>query len=784
MHHPRIRPGSAARRGVGAVACALALALAACGGESTGGPVCGDGVVDQGEACDGNAFAGATCQSETGQGGSLGCNSDCTIDVSGCTLTACGNGVIDDGEACDGDDLGGGSCTAIGYAAGEIGCTADCTYDVSACCSDTCASEGEAHCVGDMLRSCAMQESGCLAWQASDCASTGEICDESGPVAMCMCIDRCVAGEVRCEGAAIETCATGASGCLDWTPTTNCATAGQVCAIAPSGPTCVADASAEDCSDPYPLSAGANVVAWAAVNADYLTTSPSCTTSSLQGPDVVLSYTAPEDGYIRFTMDKPSGARQVLLTAAGDCGSVEQELSCLAESTGTSQSGELQVSAGETYYFYVRDTSTGSAELENPFFVTVEEDLCSSLAPAVASILPRNGARIFDVTPIFTAEFPYPIDPSNGVVTLTGDMGSNLTFDLSTAPPQVSLVNGGRTLVVDPGVVFPNGENLTVSWTGLADSACGITIPPPTWSFLVSDEPPCTPGVGGMVGDSVTRIPTGLTTFTEYFVAADTSPNGYVYVGGTSSLYRMPKAGGTVEDVEAAASLPISHLGYDMLVVGDDIYTLESTTSAVTSGLLWRISTDGGTTWTSQDYMELPHPADEDFRAVTHHDGRIYITTDGLSTTGTEIWSVPAGATTVPQMGVLEATLPDEYYCDGVAVDDNYYYLACSTGTRLIRVDRTTLATELLTDDVYINSIKDSLHVDDFDGDGSADVLYISSYYEEVHYLCDPGGPGDFWVDELASFGTASSNYGLGFDPVSKTLWMFDDDTREFIVIE
>src|SRR5690606_23418421 len=168
-------------------------------------------------------------------------------------------------------------------------------------------------------------------------------------------------------------------------------------------------------------------------------------------------------------------------------------------------------------------------------------------------------------------------------------------FDLSTAPPQVSLVNGGRTLVVDPGVVFPNGENLTVSWTGLADSACGITIPPPTWSFLVSDEPPCTPGVGGMVGDSVTRIPTGLTTFTEYFVAADTSPNGYVYVGGTSNLYRMPKAGGTVEDVEAAASLPISHLGSALLVVRDAFDTRESTTTAVPSRPTRRLTTSGGT---------------------------------------------------------------------------------------------------------------------------------------------------------------------------------------------
>lgn len=45
----------------------------------------------------------------------------------------CGNGAIDPGEDCDGDALGGHSCADFdGYAGGELGCAA-CSFDLSAC---------------------------------------------------------------------------------------------------------------------------------------------------------------------------------------------------------------------------------------------------------------------------------------------------------------------------------------------------------------------------------------------------------------------------------------------------------------------------------------------------------------------------------------------------------------------------------------------------------------------------------------------------------------------------
>ncbi|NVB84740.1 MAG: hypothetical protein HOV81_40595 [Kofleriaceae bacterium] len=790
-----------AAKGLMRMVCALALFITACGGGSddvvcgdrvcdpseTAGSCaedcgCGNGVANPGEDCDGTDLGGGTCMDAVNRGGTLRCNSDCTFDVSACTLASCGNGVVEEGEACDGADLGSGTCSSIGYDGGAIACSADCAYDVTACCSDTCATAGTASCVGDSLRECAQAASGCLAWQVTDCAASNGICESTGATATCSCVDRCATvGDTRCEGAAIQTCAE-VGGCLDWMSTTNCAAGTEICAVAPSGPVCAPDATAEDCADPYPLSPGDNIVAWTALDADYLTSQPSCNTTTFEGPDLVLSYTAPEDGFVRFTLNKAANTRHVFVVSSAACGTITPELACMSDYAPTSLSADLAVTMGVTYYFYVRDTNSGTAPLASPLLVTLDETLCSAIAPSVASLSPANGSSVPDLTPILTADLDYPLDPSAGLITITGDLGTSLTYDLATAPSAIAIVNDGKTLVIDPGIVFPAGENLTVSWSGLHDATCNALINPPTWAFQVTG-PPCTPGVNGMVGNTLSRIPTGLSTApTEYYVATDTAPNGYVYFGGTTQLYRTPKAGGTTQDIVSLATITSSHLGYDMLVDGDQIFTLDSSTTA-TSNVLWRLSSDAGATWPKQNYMQLPQTPNDDLRAITSYKGRYYLTTDE-STDGTQIWSVAAASSALPQTAVLEATIPDEDYCDGIALDDNYYYLACYGDDRIIRVDRVTHVTELITVAYDVNITKNALHAHDFDGDGHADALYFSSYYEEVDYVCNPGGTGPFYTGVLASFGSGTSNYGLGFDPVNGVLWMFDDDTKELVKIE
>lgn len=90
-------------------------------------PECGDGVIQEGEDCDGSDQGTGTCQSMGFDMGRIVCSSTCTYDTSLC-VKRCGNGVLDLGESCDGT-LGLMPCTAWGFNA----CTSTCTIDTSHC---------------------------------------------------------------------------------------------------------------------------------------------------------------------------------------------------------------------------------------------------------------------------------------------------------------------------------------------------------------------------------------------------------------------------------------------------------------------------------------------------------------------------------------------------------------------------------------------------------------------------------------------------------------------------
>ena len=778
----------------------IALVLAACGGGSetdvcgdqvcSGGEDatscaqdcgCGNGVADPGEHCDGSDLGDGTCLSETGRGGSLGCNADCTFDVTECTLAGCGDGVIGGGELCDGSAFGDRSCESVGFGGGSLVCTADCRLDTSTCCTDTCPTDGAAECLGDTLRACAPGANGCLAWQITDCAASNGVCQTTGTTAACSCIDRCeTIGDTRCEGPTIETCVQSGA-CLDWAQTTDCNTTNQICAEAPSGPVCVLDVGADTCADAYPLSSGLNIVGWSAAAADYLTTQPSCNTTAMLGPDVVMSYTAPANGFVRITMDKPEGSRQVLVATSGACGATTPELACTSEANFTAITNELAVTAGTAYHFYARDTSGGVA-LPNPLIVNFEEVACTAMDADAVSLSPPNDGGTPDRTPVITARIEYPVDPTTGTISVTGDQGTILTYDLSTSPVEVSFLDNSKTIMIDPGVVFAVGEQVTVTWTGLEDATCGTAIDAPTWTFEIL-PPPCAPGRDGMVGNStMTRIATGGTFSGENYVAVDAAPDGYVYVGGPSNLYRTPKAGGATTTISQTTS---AMLGYDMLIAGNEIYTLEGTTSSTAdTNLLFRLSTNSGATLNAQNYADFPSVPNDDLRSIAFRDGHVYMATQE-STAGTQIWRVPTAATAaqLPLTPELVATI-DEAQCAGLAIDDRYFFLACGTDQRLVRVNRTTLVVELMTAVFNFNTTKNTLIAHDFDNDGLADALYVQTDTEQVTYVCKPSDPGPFLVDVLATFGSGTANYGLAFDPVDNALWAYDDDTREFVKIK
>ncbi len=110
--------------------------------------ICGDGVANGGEACDGTDLKDETCISKGFSGGDLACYANCTLNVEDCSGSVnqvCGDGMVTGSEVCDcGPD---GVCTSpielnntecdssdIGYAGGTLGCMPGClTFNVSLC---------------------------------------------------------------------------------------------------------------------------------------------------------------------------------------------------------------------------------------------------------------------------------------------------------------------------------------------------------------------------------------------------------------------------------------------------------------------------------------------------------------------------------------------------------------------------------------------------------------------------------------------------------------------------
>lgn len=112
-------------------------------------------------------------------------------------------------------------------------------------CSDSCPSDGDLQCNLDAVEVCGTGSSGCLEWSVqTDCTALvpAQECDDSGtPTCVESCTDSCPSdGALQCNADAVEVCGTGTSGCLEWSVQTDCTAIvpAQVCDDAVT-PTCV-----------------------------------------------------------------------------------------------------------------------------------------------------------------------------------------------------------------------------------------------------------------------------------------------------------------------------------------------------------------------------------------------------------------------------------------------------------------------------------------------------------------------------------------------------------------
>lgn len=148
------------------------------GGNPDAGARCGDGNRDAGELCDGDDLGGQSCAGLGFDGGELGCNDSCDgYDFEACESDTpvdpvCGNGVREPGELCDGADVGVASCADFGYDAGELRCSSDCGgYSFAGCTREACVPECGA-------RECGLDP--VCGESCGSCETDLEFCDSDG----------------------------------------------------------------------------------------------------------------------------------------------------------------------------------------------------------------------------------------------------------------------------------------------------------------------------------------------------------------------------------------------------------------------------------------------------------------------------------------------------------------------------------------------------------------------------------------------------------------------------
>jgi len=557
----------------------------------------------------------------------------------------------------------------------------------------------------------------------------------------------------------------------------------------------------ENCANPIALADNSTALAWNATLNDYFDAAPSCGSLSYQpaGPDVVLKYTATHNGAVEFFLERNGGRDAYVVVQEDTCGTIESPLACTASAiTGATELRTVfPVTAGHDYYIHVIAQMSGylstNQPLLNPFNVRVNPIDCENLAATITPQEPVDGTLLPRPDPEFKATLSHAARTNAGTVTLTGDLGTEVVIPLPS--PLVTFSTDAKTVTIKPGTFFRSQERVTVR-LDLVTADCGMPYVPVQW-VVTAPATPCTPGVDGMVGNTLTRHPMPVvgSSPTEYYVTADDAPNGWVYVGGTSMLFRVSKDAARFENVYTAAKLGSDHLGYVLLVDGQNIYSVNESTAADGKKRLWRLSANGGTTWEPLDLAVFIDTATnaapgDDFRGAAIDGNKVYLVTqEGTTSVDTEIWSVDLSQP-VPIQAVKETSFGANVYsyCHGLAVDASSWFTVCRDDTEtgkpyaVVRIPRNGGPVAEVITGLPGNTTAMALHGKDWDGDGSIDYLYFQESKEEGHFVCAPYTAP--WAYEHFDFGGATDSYGMGFDPVENALWAYDDDTMEIVKVK
>ena len=220
-----------------------------------GPPACGDNLVQANEECDGENLGGADCVTVGFEGGILACVPElCTFETSACEMGGvCGNGMAEAPELCDGEDFAGQTCADADpnvFSGGDLACADTCdAIDTALCDSGTCCQIGPASaCDVPAILQCVCDQDTFCCNNSWDETCVGEAVDCG---AVCQCNDGELDPDEVCDGDDLlgETCQTqgfeagtlACSSTCEQFDTSNC------------GASCCVEAGAGECNDPVVL---------------------------------------------------------------------------------------------------------------------------------------------------------------------------------------------------------------------------------------------------------------------------------------------------------------------------------------------------------------------------------------------------------------------------------------------------------------------------------------------------------------------------------------------------
>ncbi len=209
----------------GNVTCNTATCKVEYGACKDASSLCGNGRIDEinNEWCDKTAFLdGANKCTDWGDyaSGTMSCNADCTLNFKNCVnkpTAKCGDGIVNNNEECDKDAflLDETSCAGWDpkYVSGKVSCNSNCTLNYSACkepevdkCGDTILGENE-YCDGDLFM---FGVTSCAEYDPANYVGGNLKCTECEiDTSDCVAKQKCPDADIRCVGPALEMCMDG-----------------------------------------------------------------------------------------------------------------------------------------------------------------------------------------------------------------------------------------------------------------------------------------------------------------------------------------------------------------------------------------------------------------------------------------------------------------------------------------------------------------------------------------------------------------------------------------------